>query len=208
MIETIRAGLFIVHFEDAESLETWLAAEPRTSKGVWLKLAKKGSGIVSPSRAEAVDAALCHGWIDGQQDRNDEASWLVRFTPRRRTSRWSEINRTRALDLIEAGRMQPAGFAEIEAARFDGRWDAAYPPASTAQVPHDLQAALDASPKAAAVFATTKRTGRYAIIYRISTVKRLETRARLIAEFIVSLVSERAQTGQTCTLVRPAPSAR
>ena len=118
-----------------------MAAEPRTSRGLWLRLDRKGSGIVSVSRNEAVDVALCRGWIDGQQDKYDEASWLVRFTPRKRLSRWSQINRARALELIEAGRVQPAGLAEIEAARLDGRWDAAYAPASTAEAPPDLQVA-------------------------------------------------------------------
>lgn len=151
---------------------------------MWLKLAKKGSGLASVSRTEAVDAALCHGWIDGQQDRYDEASWLVRFTPRKRASRWSEINRTRAVELIKLGRMQPAGLTEIEAAQSDGRWDAAYAPASTAKAPPDLQAALDASAPAAAFFATLKGMARYAILYRISNVKKAETRARLIGEFV------------------------
>jgi uncharacterized protein YdeI (YjbR/CyaY-like superfamily) len=133
---------------------------------------------------EAIDAALCHGWIDGQLDKYDEAYWLVRFTPRKRASKWSEVNRTRAVELIAQGRMHPAGLAEIEAAKADGRWDAAYAPASTAQVPPDLQAALDVSPEAAAFFATLKGANRYAILYRISTAKRPETRARRIADFV------------------------
>jgi uncharacterized protein YdeI (YjbR/CyaY-like superfamily) len=173
----MRAGLPILGFADAASFEALLAVEPRTSKGLWLKLAKKSSGMVSISRYEAIDAALCQGWIDGQQDGYDEACWLVRFTPRRRASRWSQINRTRALELIEARRMQPSGLAEIEAARSDGRWDAAYASARTAQIPPDLQVALDASPQAALFFGALKGANRYAILYRIVAVKKTETRS-------------------------------
>jgi len=187
-----RAGLPILAFEDAAAFDAWMAAEPRTTKGLWLRAAKKGSGRASVTKAEAIDAALCHGWIDGQVDRYDEASWLIRFTPRRRASKWSEINRTRALELIEAGRMRPAGLAEVEAARADGRWDAAYAPPSTAAVPPDLQAALDASPVAAAFFATLKGVNRYAVLYRISTAKKAETRAKKIADLVAML--ERHET--------------
>ncbi len=188
----IRAGLPILAFEDAAAFETWLAAEPRATKGLWLRLAKKGSGVASVTKAEAIDAALCHGWIDGQVDRYDEASWLIRFTPRKRASKWSEVNRMRALELIEAGQMQPSGSAEVEAARADGRWEAAYAPASTAAVPPDLQAALDASPEAAAFFATLKSVNRYAILYRVTTARKPETRARKIADFVAML--ERRET--------------
>lgn len=192
MFDEIRAGLPILGFVDAAAFDAWLAAEPRTSKGIWLKLAKKGSGASGLSKPDAVDVALCHGWIDGQQDRYDEANWLTRFTPRKRASRWSEINRTRADQLFGEGRIRPAGLVEIEAARRDGRWDAAYAPASTARVPADLQAALDGSPRAAAAFATLKRTARYAILYRISSVKREETRARKVAGYVRRL--ERGET--------------
>ncbi len=188
----MRSGLPIIGFEDAAAFDAWLAAEPRTSKGLWLKLAKKGAKVASLSKAEAIDAALCHGWIDGQLDKYDEANWLVRFTPRKRASKWSEINRTRALELIAQGRMRPAGMAEVEAAKADGRWDAAYAPASTSQVPPDLQTALDASPQAAAFFATLKGANRYAILYRVGTAKKPETRAKRIADFIAML--ERGET--------------
>jgi uncharacterized protein YdeI (YjbR/CyaY-like superfamily) len=188
----MRSGLPIIGFEEPGAFDAWLATEPRTSKGLWLKLAKKSAEVASFSKAEAIDAALCHGWIDGQLDKYDEAYWLVRFTPRKRASKWSEANRTRAVELIAQGRMHPAGLAEIEAAKADGRWDAAYAPASTALVPPDLQAALDASPKAAAFFATLKGANRYAILYRISTAKRPETRARRIADFVAML-----QRGET-----------
>lgn len=187
-----QAGLPILAFEDAAAFDRWLAAEPRATKGLWLRLAKKGSGVASVTKAEAIDAALCHGWIDGQVDRYDEASWLIRFTPRKRASKWSEVNRTRALELIEAGQMQPSGLAEVEAARADGRWEAAYAPASTAAVPPDLQAALDASPEASAFFATLKSVNRYAILYRVTTAKKPETRARKIADFVAML--ERRET--------------
>lgn len=188
----MRSGLSIIGFGDAVAFDAWLAAEPRTSKGLWLKLAKKGTKVASLSKADAIDAALCHGWIDGQLDKYDEASWLVRFTPRKPASKWSEINRARAVELIAQGRMRPAGLAEVEAAKADGRWDAAYAPASTAQVPPDLQAAFDASPEAAAFFATLKGANRYAVLYRVSTAKKPETRAKRIAEFVAML-----QRGET-----------
>jgi uncharacterized protein YdeI (YjbR/CyaY-like superfamily) len=183
----IRSGLPIIGFEKAAAFDAWLAAEPRTSKGLWLRLAKKGAKVASLSKAEAIDAALCHGWIDGQLDKYDEEYWLVRFTPRKRASKWSEIDRTRAVELTTQGRMRPSGLAEMEAAKADGRWDAAYAPASTAQVPPDLQAALDASPQAAAFFATLKGADRYAVLYRVGTTKKLETRAKRINEFVAML---------------------
>lgn len=188
----MRSGLPVLGFADAAAFEAWLAAQPGASKGLWLKLAKKGAAIASLSKAEAIDAALCHGWIDGQLEKYDDTAWLVRFTPRKRTSRWSEVNRTRALELIAQGRMHPAGLAAVEAAKADGRWDAAYAPASSAQVPPDLQAALDASPQAAAFFATLGGANRYAILYRIATAKKPETRARRIETFVAML--ERGET--------------
>ncbi len=181
-----RGGLPILTFMEAAAFDVWLHAEPRTSTGAWLKLSKKGSALVTMTRAEAVDASLCHGWIDGQQDRYDEASWLVRITPRKRASRWSEINRTRAIELVGMGLVRPAGLAEIEAAQADGRWDAAYAPASTIQVPPDLQAALEALPEAAAAFAKLKRSERYAVLYRISNVKMKATKARLVREYVAA----------------------
>ena len=123
-----RSGLPILSFADADAFHVWLAAEAHTSKGLWLKLAKKSAAASSLSKTEAIDTALCHGWIDGQLDKYDEAWWLVRFTPRKRASRWSQVNRTRALELIAEGRMQPAGLAEVEAAQADGRWAAASAP--------------------------------------------------------------------------------
>lgn len=182
-----RAGLPVIDFASADDWELWLDAQPRTAPGLWLKLAKKGLGLRSVTQAQAIDGALCHGWIDGQLHTFDERFWLVRFTPGRPRSRWSQVNRTETLALIEAGRMRPAGLAEIEAARADGRWDAAYAPASTAQVPPDLQAALDAVPDARSAFDTLDRAARYRILYRVQDAKRPETRARRIASFVARL---------------------
>lgn len=188
----MRNGLPILGFADAASFEAWIADQPRSSGGLWLKLAKKGSGIASLSKAEAIDAALCNGWIDGQLGKYDESCWLVRFTPRKPRSKWSQVNATRAAELIEVGRMRPAGLAQVEAAKADGRWDEAYAPQSRAQVPPDLEAALDANPKAASFFATLKGANRYAILYRIDDAKRPETRARRIQTFVAML--ERGET--------------
>ncbi len=191
MTET-RQGLPILSFPDLAALEAWLAEQPRDSAGIWLRLAKKGSGIDSVSKAEAVDAALCHGWIDGQLNPYDEKSWLIRFTPRRPRSKWSLVNKERVDVLAAAGRMRPAGIAEVEAAKADGRWAEAYPPHSRAEPPPDFQAALDASPKAAVFFASLKGANRYGLIYRILDAKRPETRAKRIAEFVAML--ERGET--------------
>jgi uncharacterized protein YdeI (YjbR/CyaY-like superfamily) len=187
----LRPGLPILAFADAGAFEAWLASQPRASKGLWLKLAKKRSGRASISKSDAIDAALCHGSIDGQIDKYDDTSWLVRFTPRKRASKWSELNCKRALALISAGRMQAAGLAEVEAAKADGRWQAAYAPARTAAVPADLQAALNASPRAAAFFATLNRANRYAIVYRVQTAKKADTRKKRIADFHSRLTGPR-----------------
>jgi len=187
-----KVGLPVMSFPDFASFDVWLNEQRRTSAGLWLRLAKKGAGFKSLSKAEAIDAALCNGWIDGQLDKYDDVSWLVRFTPRKKASKWSEVNRTRALELVEAGQMRPAGLAELNAAKADGRWEAAYAPASTAHPPADLQAALDAAPKASAFFATLSGANRYAVIYRISTAKKLETRQKKIVQFVAML--ERGET--------------
>ena len=188
----MRSGLPILGFADVAALDHWLADQPRDAAGLWIKLAKKGSGVASVSKAEAIDAALCHGWIDGQLDPYDAAHWLIRFTPRKPGSKWSLVNRTRALELVEQGRVRYAGLAQIDAAKADGRWDAAYAPASTAEVPPDLAAALAENPKAATFFATLTGANRYAILYRIGAVKKTETRARKIAGFVAML--ERGET--------------
>ena len=191
MSET-KAGLPIIGFATSAAFEAWIETQPSDAPGLWLKLAKKGSGIASLSKADAIDTALCHGWIDGQLDKYDDRCWLIRFTPRKPRSKWSEVNRNRALELIEAGRMRPAGFTQVAAAKNDGRWEDAYAPASRAQVPQDLQAALDLNPQAATFFASLTGANRYAILYRICVVKRPDTRARKIASFVAML--ERGET--------------
>ena len=186
-ISEMRAGIPILAFADAAAFETWLEQAPAGSPGLWLKLAKEGSGRASLTKAEAIDAALCHGWIDGQLNPYDDAWWLTRFTPRKPRSKWSRKNRERAEQLIAEGRMGPNGLAQVEAARADGRWDAAYASASRIEVPADLQAALDADPQAAAFFATLTGANRYAVLYRIGAVKKAETRARKIADYVAML---------------------
>jgi uncharacterized protein YdeI (YjbR/CyaY-like superfamily) len=187
-----RSGLPILSFNHPDALEQWLGGQPPTSPGLWIKFAKAGSGAASISKSEAIDAALCHGWIDGQLDKYDDKHWLTRFTPRKPRSKWSMVNRQRAAELLEAGRMRPAGLAQIEAAKSDGRWDAAYAPASKAKVPADFQVALDRSPEAAAFFARLTGANRYAVLYRIGAAKKPETRARKIGEFVAML--ERHET--------------
>ena len=183
MTET-RSGLPILGFADTAAFERWIEAQPADAPGLWVKFSKAGSGVASVTKSEAIDVALCHGWIDGQLDKYDDDFWLIRFTPRKPRSKWSRKNRDRAVELIAAGRVRPPGLAQIEAAKADGRWDSAYAPASTAEVPPDLAAALAANPEAAAFFATLTGANRYAILYRIGAVKKPETRARKIAQFV------------------------
>jgi uncharacterized protein YdeI (YjbR/CyaY-like superfamily) len=183
-METERSGLPIRSFADASAWEAWLAAQPRSSPGIWLKLAKRSAATASVSKAEAIDGALCHGWIDGQLNPFDDEWWLIRFTPRKPRGKWSARNRRRAEELVAAGRMAPAGLAEIAAAKADGRWQAAYPPQSEAVVPDDLAAALAADPKAREFFDTLTGANRYAILYRIKDAKKPETRAARIAKFV------------------------
>ncbi len=183
----MKSGLPVIVFADAAEWERWLAGQHAESTGLWLKLAKKGSAITTVTYAEAVDVALCYGWIDGQAGSYDVAFWLQRFTPRGRRSKWSQINRDKVAVLVGADRMQPAGLAAVEAAKSDGRWAAAYEPPSTATVPPDLQEALDANPDAAASWETLNRTNRYAVIYRVNDAKKPETRARRIEQFIAML---------------------
>jgi uncharacterized protein YdeI (YjbR/CyaY-like superfamily) len=187
-----RSGLPVLGFADQRSFERWLAAQPADAIGVWIKFGKKAALSANLTKAEAVDAALCHGWIDGKLEKYDDQHWLVRFTPRKSRSKWSALNRDRALNLIKEGRMRPAGLAQIEDAKADGRWEGAYAPASRAQVPIDLQKALAKNPKASAFFATLNSRNRYAILYRIGNVKKAKTRARKISEFVAML--ERGET--------------
>jgi uncharacterized protein YdeI (YjbR/CyaY-like superfamily) len=174
-------------FESAEKWTAWLHRNHTTCSGVWLRLAKKGSDIQSVTYREALDVALCYGWIDAQKRPESEQAWLQRFTPRKGKSIWSKINREKALALIAAGRMQPAGLEQVERAKQDGRWEAAYDSMAGAEVPDDLQAALDRNARAKKFFATLDRANRYAVLWRIQTAKRAETRARRIEQFVTML---------------------
>jgi uncharacterized protein YdeI (YjbR/CyaY-like superfamily) len=181
----------ILEFVDRAAWQRWLQDKHDSSRGVWLKIAKKASGIPTVTHPEALEEALCCGWIDGQRAPHDETHFLQRFTPRRPGSKWSQVNRDKATQLIEQDRMMPAGRAQVEAARQDGRWEAAYPPQSSLTVPEDFQRALDENPAAAEFFATLRGVRRYSFIYRITDAKRPETRARRIKEFVAMLAEGR-----------------
>jgi uncharacterized protein YdeI (YjbR/CyaY-like superfamily) len=174
----------VVAFPSQGAWEAWLAAAHERSAGVWLKLAKKSSGIDSVTHAEALDVAIRHGWIDGQTRSFDADHWLQRFSPRTKRSKWSQVNCAKAEAFIAAGTMAPAGLQAVEAAKADGRWDAAYAPPSKATVPSDLAQAFESNPKARAFFETLDSQNRYAILYRIQDAKRADTRARRIAKFV------------------------
>jgi uncharacterized protein YdeI (YjbR/CyaY-like superfamily) len=178
-------------FADRAAFAEWLAANAETS-GLWLRIAKKGTGIPSVDHDEALTEALRHGWIDGTVRRVDERYFAQKFVPRARRSRWSAKNCRAAEKLIAEGRMFPRGLAEVTAAKADGRWDKAYEGPANARVPDDLAAALAANPRAAAFFATLTSQNRYAILYRVEEAKRAETRARRIATFVGML--ERGET--------------
>lgn len=171
---------------DAE-WEAWLEENHGRWPGIWIVIAKKGSGIDSVRYPEVLETALCFGWIDGRRRRLDEQRFLQRFTPRRQRSRWSQINREKAEQLIGEGRMRPAGHAEVEAARADGRWEAAYAGQRRAPVPPDLERELAARPAAAEFFARLSSQNRYSILYRLDDAKRPETRAKRLAQFVAML---------------------
>jgi uncharacterized protein YdeI (YjbR/CyaY-like superfamily) len=175
-----------VFFEGPADFEAWLEDHGETSADVWIKMAKKHTGIPSLDWASAVEVALCFGWIDGQSRRIDDSWYLQRFTPRRPKSTWSKINREKVQALTEAGRMRPAGLAEVERAKADGRWDAAYDSVATASVPEDLARALDEAGLSGA-FAGLDSRNRYAILHRVQTAKKPETRARRIAKYMAML---------------------
>ena len=178
---------------DAAAWKAWLAEHHHEQLGVWLMLAKKGTTEpTSLTYAEALQEALCQGWIDGQARRGGDATYFQRFTPRRARSPWSKRNVGFVAELEAAGRMQPAGRAEVERAKADGRWDAAYAGPATIEVPDDLAAALAVSPTAAANFELLTKTNRYAILYRVQDAKRPDTRARRIEQFVAML--ERGET--------------
>ena len=177
----------ILPFESKKKWSDWLAKQHDKSAGVWLKLAKKDSGISSVTYEEALDVALSYGWIDGQKKGFDDKYWLQKFTPRGPKSIWSKINTEKAEKLIASGQMKPAGLKAVEAAKRDGRWDAAYSSQRNISVPEDFQAALNKNRKAKAFFATLNSPNRYAILFRIQTAKKAETRARRIQQFIEML---------------------
>ena len=182
-----RDDLPVLAFGSADDWEKWLAGQPGEATGVWLKIAKRGSAEATVSYQEALEIAICFGWIDGQKGRLDDDFWLQRFTPRRPAGRWSKINAEKAAALIESGRMRPPGLREVDLAKADGRWETAYAGQRAIEVPDDLRAALAANDVAREFFATISSVNRYAILYRIGSVKRPETRARKIAQYVAML---------------------
>jgi len=179
-------------FKDVTAWTRWLEKEHANCPGIWMRIAKKSAGEPSVQYPEALDVALCFGWIDGQKKSIDENYWLQKWTPRAARSIWSKINREKVQALIDKGLMREPGMREIERAKADGRWEQAYDSWSAATVPDDLQAALDASPKAKKFFAALNSHNRYAILFRTHSAKRAETRAKRIAEFVAML--ERGET--------------
>jgi uncharacterized protein YdeI (YjbR/CyaY-like superfamily) len=177
----------ILLFADGRAWSHWLASHYASSRGVWLKIAKKGANSESVSYAKALEVALIWGWIDGQKGKLDDAWWLQKFTPRGPRSIWSKINREKVVALIEAGKMKPPGLAEVERAKRDGRWEAAYASQSRATVPPDLAKALAANPRAARFFETLESRNRYAVLFRVHTAKKAETRAMRIEKFVAML---------------------
>jgi len=174
----------VMLFKNQKAWEAWLVKHFDSSAGLWLRLAKKSAKLQSVSFQEALEVALCHGWIDSQAKSFDEESWLQKFTPRGPKSIWSKINRAKAIELIEQGRMRAAGLAAIERAKENGRWEAAYDSHRTAVPPSDFETALNKSPKAKAFFATLNSQNRYAILFRIQTAKKPATRQKRIDQFI------------------------
>lgn len=174
-------------FATRRAFESWLRKNHASSDGVWLLIARPGAEEPTVTYSQAVEVALCFGWIDGQKKALDGQHWLQRFTPRRASSLWSKTNRAKAEALVESGRMQPSGMAEIDRAKANGRWEAAYDGARTAVAPPDLQAALDAQPEARTFFAQLDAANRYSILWRVQTAKRPETRARRIETLVAML---------------------
>jgi uncharacterized protein YdeI (YjbR/CyaY-like superfamily) len=179
-------ALPVLTFADAQEFEAWLEAN-HESQGLWVKVARKGSGIPSVHPPEALDVALSFGWIDGLRRRHDDTYYLQRYSPRAKRSKWSKINVAKAQELIASGKMRPQGLAEVERAQADGRWDAAYDSPSRIGVPPDLQAELDKDADAAAYFAQLPSQHRYHILYQLHDAKRPETRARRLAGFVSKL---------------------
>ncbi len=178
-----------IAFETQQDWEAWLAEHHADTPGIWLKLAKKGIGIASISYAEALEGALCYGWIDGQKASFDGTYWLQKFTPRRPKSIWSKVNCDKVTALLAEGRMQPSGIRQMEVAQADGRWEAAYDSQSKITVPPDFQSELDKNQPARDFFSTLDRINRYAILFRIQTARKPETRAARIQKFIEMLAN-------------------
>ena len=177
----------ILEFDRKSEWTKWLEKNHAKSSGVWLRMAKKDSGLTSISRNDALDSALCYGWIDGQARSEGEKTWLQKYTPRTKRSIWSKINRDKVNALIEKGEMRPSGLAEIERAKKDGRWEAAYDSSKTIEVPPDLKAALAKNKKAKALFEKLDSRNRYAILFRTHNAKKAETRAKRIKQFVEML---------------------
>jgi uncharacterized protein YdeI (YjbR/CyaY-like superfamily) len=190
-------GAVVIAFRDAAEFEAWLDAHAGLRAGVWLKIAKKGSGIPSLTAGEAVDAGLCYGWISGQRKSYDEAYYLQKYVPRRPRSRWSQVNVAKVEELIAAGRMRPSGLAEVEAAKADGRWAAAYQPQRNASVPSDLAAALAARPQAAQAFNALTRTRKYAVILKLVTARTATARAAQLRRAMAALEAPGALPART-----------
>ena len=191
MTEKMKGDFQVIAFTSQDEWDIWLVHNHETSPGLWLKLAKVDSGIKSVTYLEAVDSALCYGWIDGQKGSYDDQYRLQRFTRRKPRSRWSKKNRARATALIEQGKVKPAGLREIELAKQDGRWDAANDSPSTTTVPDDLQKRLDENPEAKAFFDQLDSRNRYAILYQVQDAKKPETRTRRIEKYIKVLNENR-----------------
>lgn len=187
MTTPLPTDLPIKLFKTEAAWETWLAAHG-DAPGVWLKIAKKDTGATSVSYSQALDVALCHGWIDGLKRSCDAQYFLQRFTPRKAKSLWSKLNIARVEKLVDAGRMQPAGLREVEAAKADGRWDAAYQSASVMDVPPEFAAALAKNAKARKAFEALDRTNRYAFCWRVHTAKKPETKAARVEKFVAMLI--------------------
>ncbi|OZV75160.1 hypothetical protein CA850_28945 [Micromonospora echinospora] len=191
---------------DADALRAWLSANHATSPGVWLALTRKGGTVTTLTWQQAVDEALCFGWIDGQARKRDEESSWIRFTPRRPRSSWSQRNVTHVARLEAQGRMEPSGRAAVEAAKADGRWAAAYAPPSETEVPADLLTAIAADPAAQAMFDVLTKTNRFALIHRLNAVKRAQTRERKIVEFVAMLARHETIYPQKAKPQSPASS--
>jgi uncharacterized protein YdeI (YjbR/CyaY-like superfamily) len=187
----VAEDLEISSFASAEAFDAWLDRHHDSSPGIWLKLRKKSPGVVALDYAQALDVALCFGWIDGQKAKFDDEFWLQRFTPRKAKSKWSKINRDKVMALVERGRMRTSGLAEVERAKADGRWEAAYDGAKSAGVPDDLAEALAANSAAAEFFEALDGQNRYAILYRIQDAKKAETRVRRIEKFVTMLAEKK-----------------